>query len=201
MSLGRVNLMDNKPNPDGISHAKAILYHKARMEKFGDNVNDRFEILNHRFIINPDDIDLNELSEIGFKATPSDKCYKKIILLGEYYLNSLKSIERARIHFLLGYLYLNRNRFFDCYKNYQEALKFYRKLAQKDPGTYLPEVAITLNNLGILHRNLKEFDDAKKSYDEALGIYRKLAEKEPVLYDEEVKEIEDKLKNLKMNQK
>jgi len=32
------------------------------------------------------------------------------------------------------------------------ALKFYRELAQKNPDVYLPDVAMTLNNLGILDR-------------------------------------------------
>ena len=32
-------------------------------------------------------------------------------------------------------------------KEYSEALKVYRELAQKEPETYLPHVAITLNNL------------------------------------------------------
>jgi hypothetical protein len=33
----------------------------------------------------------------------------------------------------------------------EEALKTYRELAQKDPQTFLPKVALTLNNLGILY--------------------------------------------------
>jgi hypothetical protein len=32
----------------------------------------------------------------------------------------------------------------------RKALKTYRELAQKEPETYLPEVAQTLNNLGIV---------------------------------------------------
>ena len=37
-------------------------------------------------------------------------------------------------------------------KEYEEALKIYRELAQKEPNIYLPYVAATLNNLGILAR-------------------------------------------------
>jgi hypothetical protein len=32
----------------------------------------------------------------------------------------------------------------------EESLKIYRELAQKDPATYLPYVALTRNNLGNL---------------------------------------------------
>jgi hypothetical protein len=35
---------------------------------------------------------------------------------------------------------------------YEESLKTYRELAKKEPETYLPYVAATLNNLGILDR-------------------------------------------------
>jgi hypothetical protein len=35
-------------------------------------------------------------------------------------------------------------------KAFTEALKIYRELAQKKPGTYLPYVATTLNNLGTI---------------------------------------------------
>src|SRR5260370_42206592 len=35
-------------------------------------------------------------------------------------------------------------------KEHEEALKTYRELAEKEPDTYLPEVAQTLNDLGIV---------------------------------------------------
>ena len=38
----------------------------------------------------------------------------------------------------------------DVRREYEEALRSYRQSAQKDPETYLPYVAATLNNLGIL---------------------------------------------------
>ena len=34
----------------------------------------------------------------------------------------------------------------------EEALKIRRELAQKNPEVYLPDVALTLNNLGLLNR-------------------------------------------------
>ena len=41
----------------------------------------------------------------------------------------------------------DQNRIEETRKEHEEALKTYRELAQKEPETYLPHVAITLNNL------------------------------------------------------
>ena len=45
---------------------------------------------------------------------------------------------------------------------YEEALKIYRELAEKEPETYLPYVAATLNNLGILDRAQNRPEEARK---------------------------------------
>jgi len=45
----------------------------------------------------------------------------------------------------LGILYTGKNRVNDARKKYAAALKIYRDLAQKDPETYLSQVAVILN--------------------------------------------------------
>jgi len=60
-------------------------------------------------------------------------------------------------------------------KYYEEAKRIYRKLKEQDPA-YLPNYAMTLNNLGVLYRNRGEFDKAEKCYEEAKRIYEKLPE-------------------------
>jgi tetratricopeptide (TPR) repeat protein len=67
-------------------------------------------------------------------------------------------------------------------KEYEEALKTYRELAEKEPETYLPYVAATLNNLGILDSAQNRLEEARKKYEEALKICRELAQKEPETY-------------------
>jgi tetratricopeptide (TPR) repeat protein len=62
---------------------------------------------------------------------------------------------------------------------YEEALKIYREAAQKDPGTYLPELAMTLNNLGILDHDQNRMAEARKEYEEALKIYEAFATQDP----------------------
>ena len=52
-------------------------------------------------------------------------------------------------------------------------------LAQRDPGAYRPEVALTLNNLGIVYRDTGRMADAEKAYTEALAILRGLAQRDP----------------------
>ena len=45
-----------------------------------------------------------------------------------------------------------QNQMEETRREYEESLKTYRELAKKEPETYLPYVAATLNNLGILDR-------------------------------------------------
>ncbi|MBK9962730.1 MAG: tetratricopeptide repeat protein [Saprospiraceae bacterium] len=67
-------------------------------------------------------------------------------------------------------------------KAYEEALQIQRKLAEKNPNIYLPDVASILVNFGLsLHMN-NNINEAEKVYEEALQIRRKLAKKNPDLY-------------------
>ena len=64
----------------------------------------------------------------------------------------------------------------------REALKTYRELAEKEPETYLPDVAATLNDLGIFDSDQNRIEKARKEFEEALQTYRELAHKEPGIY-------------------
>ena len=64
----------------------------------------------------------------------------------------------------------------------EEALKICRELAQKERETYLPYMAITLNNFAILYTGNDRVNEARKKYAEALKIYRELAQKNPGTY-------------------
>jgi len=67
-------------------------------------------------------------------------------------------------------------------KEYEDSLKICRELAQKNPDTYLPDVAMTLNNLGVLDETQNRPEAARKEHEEALKIYRELAQKNPETY-------------------
>ena len=86
----------------------------------------------------------------------------------------------------LGNLYRATQRFADAEKAYLEARDLFRKLAQKNPDAYEPDVAMTLNNLGALYRATQRFADAEKAYLEARDLRRKLAQKNPDAYEPDV---------------
>src|SRR6476646_6327416 len=73
----------------------------------------------------------------------------------------------------------DQNRMEETRKEHEEALKTYRELAQKEPETYLPYVATTLNNPGTIDSAQNRMEAARKEYEEALKIYRLLAQKNP----------------------
>jgi len=74
-------------------------------------------------------------------------------------------------------LNIDQNRMEETRKEHEEALKTYRELAQKEPETYLPEVAQTLNNLGIVDSAQNRAEEARKAFAEAVKIYRELRKK------------------------
>ena len=66
----------------------------------------------------------------------------------------------------------DQNRMEETRKEQEGALKIYRELAQKDPETYLPEVAQMLNSLGTIDIAQNRAEEARKAFEEALKIYR-----------------------------
>ena len=73
----------------------------------------------------------------------------------------------------------DQNRMEETRKEHEETLKTYRELAEKEPDTYLPEVAQTLNDLGIVDSAQNRAEGARKAFAEALKIYRELAQQKP----------------------
>jgi hypothetical protein len=67
-------------------------------------------------------------------------------------------------------------------KECEKALKTYRKLAEREPETYLPGVAATLNDLAIIDGDQNRVEKARMEFEEALDTYRELAHKEPDIY-------------------
>ncbi|WP_438014204.1 tetratricopeptide repeat protein [Sorangium sp. So ce315] len=57
----------------------------------------------------------------------------------------------------------------------QEAVEQYRKLAATQPAAFLPDLAMSLNNLGLMQSELGQCEAALASTQEAVEQYRKLA--------------------------
>ena len=69
-------------------------------------------------------------------------------------------------------------------------------MAQKNPETYLPYVAMTLNNLGILDSDQNRMAEARKEYEEALKIYEAFAKQDPEQFTTDVKRLKKLLQEL-----
>jgi tetratricopeptide (TPR) repeat protein len=57
-----------------------------------------------------------------------------------------------------------KNRTDDARRHYQEALESYRQLAQRDPNTYLPYVAATLNNLALADESQNRIEESRAQF-------------------------------------
>ena len=82
-------------------------------------------------------------------------------------------------------------------RQYQEALKIYRRLAEERPAAFLPDVAATLVNLGVLARNQDRPEKARKAFEEALEIYTFCAKQDPEKFSELGEQVRTLLKQLR----
>ena len=79
---------------------------------------------------------------------------------------------------------------------YEESLAIRRRLAQNDPETFEPDVALTLNNLANLHSDTQCYAAAEAEYGEALAIRRRLAQQQPEAFEPDVARTLNNLANL-----
>ncbi|MEZ4632168.1 MAG: tetratricopeptide repeat protein [Deinococcales bacterium] len=61
----------------------------------------------------------------------------------------------------------------------QQSVESYRNLAEKDPDAFLPDLAMSLNNLGNMLRDVGEREGALTATQEAVAIRRQLAQSRP----------------------
>ncbi len=88
----------------------------------------------------------------------------------------------AHCHLCMGNALQEQHRFEEATHSYEEALQIRQQLAQQQPDNYLPDVAMTLNNLGLVLREQRRFEEATRSLEEALQSYRQLAQQQPDIY-------------------
>ena len=67
-------------------------------------------------------------------------------------------------------------------QSFQEALTIRRHLSEANPEVYLPDIAITLNNLGILYSDMQRTHEARDLCNEAHGILEPLWRRNPELH-------------------
>ena len=90
-----------------------------------------------------------------------------------------------------------QNRQQAAHKEYEEALKIFRELADKNPDTYLPYVAKALSNLAVLDQAQNRMEPARKELEEALTIYDRFAERNPERFQSDVTRVKDLLKTMR----
>jgi nephrocystin-3 len=67
---------------------------------------------------------------------------------------------------------------------------------EKNPETYLPNVALALNNLGILYSDQHQTEGAGRAFEEALKIYEAYAKQNPEQFSSDVKRVKKLLEKL-----
>ena len=75
-------------------------------------------------------------------------------------------------------------------------MRSYRRLVQRDPDTYLPFLAATLNNLALAEESQGRIEDASAHYKEALNVYQKLFDGDPRKYAGDVGRVTGSLRRL-----
>jgi uncharacterized protein YeeX (DUF496 family) len=118
----------------------------------------------------------------------------------DYFEQSLKAAHTFENTFAYAYFLQEHNQFNAALPWYEKILKTARMLAEKSPEAYLPEVAMTLNNLGALQAKQHDFAGAEKSLRETLDTYRRLAKANPEAYLPAVATTLNNLGNLQADQ-
>ena len=114
----------------------------------------------------------------------------------EFFDEALNVSRTPRILFEYAYYCDNQNIYDKAITLYTEALELYRELAASNRAAYIPNVAMTLNNLSILHSDINEYGQAEAGYREALELYRELAASNRVAYIPDVAMTLNNLANL-----
>jgi len=114
----------------------------------------------------------------------------------KYFEEALKVARTVQVLFEYAMFLQEHKQFSEAMPLYEEALKIHRKLAEENPNAYLPDVAMTLNNLAALYSDINEYPKAVEEYEEVLKIHRKLAEENPNVYLPDVAKTLNNLANL-----
>ncbi len=91
--------------------------------------------------------------------------------------------ERAEALLNLGVTLSALGRHEEAFKATEEAVEIYRELAQKNPDSFRPDLAMALTGLGAHLYTLDRYEEALEATREAVEIYRELADKNPQAYE------------------
>ncbi|MEI7587140.1 tetratricopeptide repeat protein [Runella sp.] len=126
-----------------------------------------------------DSANVDNIWTLSYFLREQNKIYEAI----HYYEKALSLAQtpelKATFQNNLGNLYRVNQKMPQAEEAYNEALKIYSQLAEKNPDAFLPDLATCLNNLGTYYYSNQKMPQAEEAYNEALKIYRQLAEENP----------------------
>jgi eukaryotic-like serine/threonine-protein kinase len=95
--------------------------------------------------------------------------------------DSKRSADLARTWMLLGRSQLSAGHYDDAARSFDEALRIYRRLAEKEPSAaqYQAGIAIVLDNVGYLHSVRGQPDEAVKCHEQSVAIHQRLVDADP----------------------
>jgi tetratricopeptide (TPR) repeat protein len=91
--------------------------------------------------------------------------------------------ERAKLFDRLAWRLANAGLLPQALAAAEEAVGVYRRLVERNPAAYEPDLAGALNNLGICLSGLGRREEALAATEQAVGVYRRLVERNPAAYE------------------
>lgn len=95
-----------------------------------------------------------------YDFTEAEKYYQKCKELLTNKESCIKSSDLAFVYKNLGIIYDKNQQYKESETMFKEALKIYELLANKTPGTYKNEIALTQMNLADLYTTIKHFEES-----------------------------------------
>ena len=100
--------------------------------------------------------------------------------------SSITEQEVSQLLNLIGNLYSKNRDFTAAEAMYRKALEICTRLAESNPGSYGPDVAMSCNNLASILKNTGRHQEAEELYRKALEIRTHLAKSNPESYEPDV---------------
>jgi len=158
-------------------HEKAVFYYKSKIKQFGENYEDLTEILFHRLNCGSTKNLIKNFIYLAEHISQSDKCFKRLINIGELLKRYFKNKEKAIILVALGNMNNALHRTKQSEKHYNGALNIYEKLHRENPKAHEREIAIIRNNLGNVYSQLRMYNRAEIEFSKSLEIREALGKK------------------------
>jgi serine/threonine protein kinase/tetratricopeptide (TPR) repeat protein len=95
--------------------------------------------------------------------------------------DSKRSTDLARTWMMLGRSQQSAGKYDDATRSYDESLRIYRALAEKEPAEaqYQHGIALVLDNLGWLCSERGQLDEALNCHEESVAIHQRLVDNDP----------------------